>query len=185
MSAELSHGVSVVSHQVHTDMRGDFREWFSTRNLPDGWQSFTLAQANLSVSVKGVIRGIHFSRSDVSQRKIVTCVRGEILEFVVDLRVGSPTFGSHVPILLKADSGKSIFIENGMGHGFQALSKEAVIVYLTDLNYDPGLEESVNPFDKRLAIPWRELEHNISDRDNKSVTLDQLLASNKLPRFAE
>ena len=108
MSAELSHGVSVVSHQVHTDMRGDFREWFSTRNLPDGWQSFTLAQANLSVSEKGVIRGIHFSRSDISQRKIVTCVRGEILDFVVDLRVGSPTFGSHVSIPLNADSGKSI-----------------------------------------------------------------------------
>lgn len=183
MSAELTKGVTVVSHQIHSDKRGDFREWFSTRNLPEGWQSFTLAQANLSVSEKGVIRGIHFSRSDISQRKIVTCVKGEILDFVVDLRVGSPTFGSHTPISLKADSGKSIFIENGMGHGFQALSEEAIVVYLTDLNYDPGFDESVNPFDERLAIPWAELTHNISDRDYNSATLDHLEATHKLPRF--
>jgi dTDP-4-dehydrorhamnose 3,5-epimerase len=168
-------GVWLIEAPIYPDNRGLFREWFiddlsENSEIP----RFEVKQANTSISARGVIRGIHFSNSAFGQSKIVTCTSGSILDVVVDLRRGSDTFGKSITIDLNAQSGISIFISSGLGHGFQALEENTVVTYLLNRKYDPSTEFTINPLDKGLSINWRISSWIMSEKDKNGQPLSNL-----------
>ena len=163
-------GVWVYTPRQFADDRGVFFEWFqdSTFRQASG-DDFAIAQANCSVSQKGVLRGIHFAEVPPGQRKYVTCVTGSAIDVVVDLRADSPTFGQWRKVLLDALDRRVISIPNGVGHGFMALEDNTTIVYLCDQRFNPANEYEINPLDSDLAIDWpSEIEPLLSDKDKNA-----------------
>lgn len=140
---------------VHRDDRGHFLEWFRAGELADsiGYWPQT-AQANCSVSRQGVIRGIHFSAVPPGQAKYVTCVSGAVLNVVVDVRVGSPSYASWEAVRLDEESRRAVFLSEGLGHAFTALTDQATVIYLCSTPYAPGREHGVHPLDPDLGIEW-------------------------------
>jgi len=154
---------------VYKDNRGSFREWFvSDISKVSKLLNFEVRQANTSISSKGVIRGIHYSKTEDGQSKLVTCTSGSILDAIVDLREDSKSFGKTILVELDASKGRSVFISSGLGHGFQALEEKVAVTYLLDRTYDPTKEFGVNPLDRDLAIQWKNIPVIISDKDRNA-----------------
>jgi dTDP-4-dehydrorhamnose 3,5-epimerase len=181
-------GSFLFEHRVFLDDRGFFREWFRTEDLNTAGIEFRIAQANLSRSKRGVIRGLHFSVATAGQSKLMTCTDGEVEDVLVDFRIGSPTFLQSESISLSADSGKGIYVPTGVGHGFCARSESATVVYLTSSNYSPEFEKSVHPLDVELALNWRLPEGivaSLSAADQAAPTLDQALTLGIFPKLSK
>jgi dTDP-4-dehydrorhamnose 3,5-epimerase len=172
---------------VHRDERGDFLEWFRAGELADrlGYWPQT-AQANCSVSRRGVIRGVHFATVPPGQAKYVTCVGGAVLDVIVDIRVGSPGYGRWEAVRLDDANRRAVFLEPGLGHAFTALSDEATVVYLCSAPYAPGREFGVHPLDPALGIEWPACpEPVLSPKDAAAPTLDQARRAGLLPAYAD
>lgn len=182
---ELSiEGVFEISPQLHGDPRGLFTEWYRFDKLSEVvGHPLKLAQANLSVSSRGVVRGIHFADVPPSQAKYVTCVRGAVLDVIVDLRVGSPTFGQWEGVRLDDVDRRAVYIPEGMGHGFCALSDDATLSYLCSETYNPTGEHSVHPLDPDLAIEWPVDTPLLSARDEAAPSLAEAISTNLLPDY--
>ena len=141
--------------KVFSDDRGSFHEWFKASAFKEAvGHDLTLSQANLSISSKGTVRGIHYAQVPVGQAKYVKCVAGSVLDVIVDIRVGSPTFGEHLAVELSARNNKSLYLSEGLGHAFCALEDDATFVYLCSTNYSPDREYEINPLDQELGITW-------------------------------
>ena len=140
---------------VHRDDRGCFLEWFRAGELSGslGYWPQT-AQANCSVSRRGVIRGVHFASVPPGQAKYVTCVSGAVLDVIVDIRVGSPSYGRWEAVRLDDAGRRAVFLSAGLGHAFMALSDEATVIYLCSTPYTPGREHGVHPLDPDIGIEW-------------------------------
>lgn len=139
----------------HGDERGVFLEWLRQDVLADAiGHAMPLAQANCSVSAKGVLRGIHFAQAPPSQAKYVTCVRGAVVDVVVDIRDGSPTFGAWDLVQLDDVDRRAVYIAEGLGHAFLALTDGATLMYLCSEGFNPDLEHGVDALDPDLAIGW-------------------------------
>ena len=140
---------------VHTDDRGSFLEWFRVGELAGvlGYQP-DIAQANCSVSRRGVLRGVHFADVPPGQAKYVSCVSGAILDVIVDLRVGSPGYGRWEAVRLDEQNRRAVFLSEGLGHAFMALTERATALYLCSTPYAPGREHGVHPLDPGLGISW-------------------------------
>jgi dTDP-4-dehydrorhamnose 3,5-epimerase len=172
---------------VHRDDRGYFLEWFRAGELSSslGYWPET-AQANCSVSRRGVIRGIHFSDVPPGQAKYVSCVQGAILDVVVDIRVGSPSYGRWEAVRLDDESRQALFISEGLGHAFTALSDQATAIYLCSTPYAPGREHGVNPLDPAIGIQWpADAEPVLSGKDAAAPTLAEAQAAGLLPDYRE
>lgn len=172
---------------VHRDDRGYFLEWFRAGELQDsiGYWPET-AQANCSVSRRGVIRGIHFSDVPPGQAKYVSCVQGAILDVVVDIRVGSPSYGRWEAVRLDDESRQALFISEGLGHAFTALTDQATVIYLCSTPYAPGREHGVNPLDPAIGIQWpADTGPVLSGKDAAAPTLAEARAAGLLPDYAE
>ena len=143
-----------------------------------------LAQANLSVSARGVVRGIHFADVPPGQGKYVTCVRGAVLDVIVDLRVGSPTFGRWEGVRLDETDRKAVYIPEGLGHGFCALSDDATLSYLCSTTFNPTAEHSVHPLDPELGIEWPADAPQLSARDEAAPSLAEAISTGLLPDYA-
>jgi dTDP-4-dehydrorhamnose 3,5-epimerase len=172
---------------VHRDDRGYFLEWFRAGELSEslGYWPET-AQANCSVSRQGVIRGIHFSDVPPGQAKYVSCVQGAILDVVVDLRVGSPSYGRWEAVRLDDEGRQALFISEGLGHAFTALSDQATVIYLCSTPYAPGREHGVNPLDPAIGIQWpADAEPVLSGKDAAAPTLAEARAAGLLPDYRE
>ena len=162
-------GVWLVQNKVYNDDRGILIEWMRTTGVMSTLGiDFTVKQANYSQSSAGVIRGIHYSLAPEGQAKYITCTSGKLWDVIVDIRIGSQTFGKWVATELTAGDGQAIFISKGLGHGFQALSDSSSISYLLSSIYNPNLEYSINPLDPDLNIKWPIKESKISDRDREA-----------------
>lgn len=162
----------------HGDSRGLFLEWYRFDRLAEAvGHPMRLAQANLSVSACGVVRGIHFADVPPGQAKYVTCSRGAVLDAVVDLRVGSPTFGQWEGVRLDDAQRRAVYIPEGLGHGFCALSDDATLTYLCSETYAPDREHSVHPLDAALGISWPTDSPLVSDRDGEAPTLAEATAA--------
>jgi dTDP-4-dehydrorhamnose 3,5-epimerase len=150
-------GVWVHTPRVFPDDRGEFLEWFKAETVADklGYP-LDIPQANLSTSREGVVRGIHYADVPPGQAKYVTCVAGRILDVVVDLRRGSPTYGRHAIVDLSAADRRGLFLPVGVGHGFivPAGTQQATVCYLVSEGYNPAAEHGVNPLDPALGIDW-------------------------------
>ena len=168
------------------DPRGPFFEGFrSDALLAATGRPFTVEQINYSVSQRNTLRGIHSVRIPPGQAKYVSCVRGALLDMVVDLRVGSPTFGQHSCTLLEAGSGMSVYVPEGLGHGFLALSDDSTICYVLNSAYVPGTQFEINPLDPELDLPWGFTEPPlISAKDRIAPTLAEAVASGILPEWS-
>ncbi len=139
----------------HGDPRGVFLEWF--RGVPFAEATggpLPLGQANLSVSAAGVLRGIHFADVPPGQAKYVTCAKGAVLDVVVDIRVGSPTFGSWDSVLLDDVDRRAIYLSEGLGHAFLSLEDDSTVLYLCSTPYAPGREHGIHPLDPAIGIEW-------------------------------
>ncbi|WP_229397699.1 dTDP-4-dehydrorhamnose 3,5-epimerase family protein [Micromonospora okii] len=169
----------------HPDVRGHFVEVFRDSTLAEETGAgFRAVQASLSVSRRGVIRGVHYFPDGPGQVKVVSCAHGEVLDVLVDLRVGSPTFGRWSGTRLSQDEPRAVRIPRGVGHSFVALTDRAVVLYLCDEEYVPGRELTVHPFDADLDLPWPTgLATIVSDRDLAAPSLRELRERGLLPTY--
>ncbi|WP_449062593.1 dTDP-4-dehydrorhamnose 3,5-epimerase [Planomonospora algeriensis] len=171
---------------VHADERGAFLEWYKAGPMEEAvGHPLRLAQANCSVSRRGVLRGVHFADVPPGQAKYVTCVSGEVLDVVVDVRVGSPTFGRWEAVTLDEWSRRGVYLAEGLGHAFMALSEQATVVYLCSEPYAPGREHGIDPLDPELGIAWPAgVEPVLSEKDAKAPSLAEARAAGILPDHA-
>ena len=179
-------GVWVAESPIWRDDRGFFREWFKSEDIKNATgRDFGIEQANISLSSKGTLRGIHYSIAPRGQAKWVTCVSGAIKDVIVDIRPESPTFGKWVEVELRGDSGKAVLISEGLGHGFIALEDNTAVAYLVSTPFSPGYEFEINPLDEHITIDWgMQLSSlKISEKDKNAPTLDERLTEEKLPKF--
>lgn len=180
-------GAWVVTLEQHGDERGMFYEWFKAPVFAGAaGHEFSLAQANCSVSAAGTVRGIHFADVPPGQAKYVTCMGGRVVDVVVDVRVGSPTFGRWEAIELSADTRRAVYLSEGLGHGFVALEDGSTVVYLCSTTYNPAAEREVQPFDAALGIDWgitRE-QAALSAKDAAAPGLQAAQAQGLLPVYA-
>jgi len=178
-------GAWLFKSSVDYDSRGYFREWYKSSNpfLSQFSTRFNVSQANLSVSKKTTLRGLHYSLSKSGQAKIITCLKGSAFDVIVDVRIGSPTFGSWISVDLKPEVGNSVYLSSGLAHGVMALKKDTVISYLLSSEYSPQEEHIVNPFDKLLDIKWPLRAKYISNRDSTSLSLRDMQELSLLPLF--
>ena len=167
----------------HRDGRGLFLEWFKVDRLAEAvGHPLSLAQANLSVSTAGTLRGVHFADVPPGQAKYVTCPRGAVLDFVVDIRVGSPTFGVCDAVRLAGDDRRAVYLSEGLGHAFLALEDDSTLTYLCSTGYSPGREHGINPLDPALALPLPAgVDFRLSDKDAAAPTLAQAAEQGLLP----
>lgn len=184
-------GAFEITPQQHGDPRGLFLELF--QGVPfrsHVGHGFGLAQANLSVSAAGVLRGVHYADVPPGQAKYVTCTVGAVLDVVVDLRAGSPTFGRWETVLLDDVDRRAVYLSEGLGHAFCSLADGSTVVYLCSTPYSPQREHGVHPMDVDLDIRWpdedragRPLQLQLSEKDTAAPTLAQALASGLLPSW--
>jgi dTDP-4-dehydrorhamnose 3,5-epimerase len=145
-----------------------------------------LRQMNVSVSRVGTVRGVHFADVPPGQAKYVQCFSGRILDIVVDIRVGSPTFGSHDAVELSDITRTGLYIPEGFGHAFCALTESATVGYLCSEEYAPAHEHGIHPLDPELALPWPEIASPVlSPKDAQAPTLTAAIDSGLLPVYAE
>ena len=146
-----------------------------------------LAQTNHSVSARDVIRGVHFADVPPGQAKYVYCPRGALLDVVVDVRVGSPTFARWEAVRLDSDEYRALYIAEGLGHAFAALTEDTVMTYLCSTGYNPSAEHGVNPLDPELGLPWDQLggEPVMSTKDREAPSLAEAAETGILPHYAD
>lgn len=171
----------------HGDARGRFTEWYRADVLAEATgAALPLAQANHSVSARGVLRGVHYALVPPGQAKYVYCPSGRVLDVVVDLRVGSPTFGDHDSVLLDSDEPRAVYLAEGLGHAFVSLAESSSITYLVSSGYSPEREFAIDPFDPALDLPWpADLEFELSARDSAAASLAEAQAQGLLPTMGQ
>ena len=179
------HGAWLLQSRVFADNRGTFSEWFKSSLLTElTGESFEPVQANISVSNAGVIRGIHYSLAPRGQAKLVTVLRGSIMDIAIDARVGSPTFGKYESAELRAGDGQAMFLRHDMAHAFQALEDNTVVSYLVSSEYSPTDEKEISPMCSSLNIGWSaKLQVVLSDKDRAAPNLVTQQSLNLLPIF--
>jgi dTDP-4-dehydrorhamnose 3,5-epimerase len=186
-------GSWIFTPRRHSDDRGSFLELFTASSLEEATgRRLELAQANLSVSRAGAVRGVHYADVPPGQAKYVTCVTGSVLDVVVDLRVGSPTFGRHHVVQLDTVDQRAVFVSEGLGHAFVAMEDGSTVVYVCSSGYNPGAEHAVHPLDPELGITWPEtfgdgtrLELHLSPKDAAAPSLAEAKAAGALPTYRE
>ncbi len=143
-----------------------------------------VAQTNHSVSQPGVVRGVHFTDVPPGQAKYVYCPRGARLDVAVDVRTGSPTFGTWDAVRLDSESYRAVYLAEGIGHAFLALAEDTVMVYLCSTSYAPDREHTVHPLDAALDLPWpADVEPVLSGKDAAAPTLAEAAGSGLLPSW--
>jgi dTDP-4-dehydrorhamnose 3,5-epimerase len=180
-------GAWEITPQLHSDSRGRFFEWLTDRGFTGfAGHRLDVRQANCSVSAVGVLRGLHFAQLPPSQAKYVTCLSGSVFDVVVDIRVGSPTFGKWDSVVLDDRYHRSVYISEGLAHGFLALQDNSTVMYLCSAEYNPQRERTIAATDPALAIDWPSgHELVLSDRDAAAPTLDEVRAAGLLPSWEE
>lgn len=142
-----------ITPQQFADDRGVFLEWYRFDKLGEVvGHPLDLRQANTSVSKRGVVRGIHFADVPRGQAKYVTATRGAVLDYVIDIRVGSPTFGQWDSVLLDDKDFRAIYIAEGLGHAFVALTDDATVSYLVSDVFSAPREHGINPLDPQIGL---------------------------------
>lgn len=171
----------------HADSRGMLFEWFTDREFTGfAGHRFDLRQANCSLSSAGVLRGLHFAQVPPGQAKYVTCVSGSVFDVVVDIRVGSPTFGRWDAMMLDDRDRRSVYLSEGLAHGFLALQDNSTVMYLCSAEYDPQREHTIAAMDPAIGIDWPDdLPLVLSERDADAPSLAEIQAAGLLPTWDE
>ncbi len=152
-----------------TDKRGSLKKVMygdTLKNLID-----PIIEVIVSTSIKNVVRGLHFQNPPHEVSKLITCIRGEILDCFLDIRSESSTYGKYGTIRLNQNDRKAVLIPEGFAHGFSVLSEEATVVYLQSGNFSEEHDKVINPLS--LNIDWKVKNHNLSDKDLNGVIFDE------------
>jgi dTDP-4-dehydrorhamnose 3,5-epimerase len=168
------------------DDRGVFLEWYRFDRLEEAiGHPLALRQANTSVSKRGVVRGIHFADVPLGQAKYVTVTHGAVLDYIIDIRVGSPTFGQWDAVRLDDVDRKAVYIAEGLGHAFVALTEDATVSYLVTDVYNPTAEHGIDPLDPDIALVFPEEagEPLLSPKDTDAPSLREAQESGLLPTW--
>lgn len=184
-------GAWEITPRPFPDDRGLFLEAYKSTTFEQAiGHKLDLKQANTSVSKAGTVRGIHFADVPPSQAKYVMCPRGAVLDFAVDIRVGSPTFGAYDSVLLDDVNRRAIYLSEGLGHVFVALEDNSTVVYMCSAEYAPGREHGINPLCEEIAIPYptvgrdgRPLQLLLSPKDTEAPGLSQARQAGLLPSW--
>jgi len=179
-------GAAVIEPQVFSDPRGAFLEWFRADTAAEALgRRVGIVQANLSVSARGVVRGVHYADVPPGQAKWVSVPRGRIIDYVVDLRVGSPTFGATEAVELDSESRRAVFLAEGLGHAFVALEHDTLVSYLVTDVFRPDKEHGISPADPELGLdfPVPAGELILSAKDTAAPTLAEAIAAGALPTW--
>lgn len=165
--------VLVLTPRSFSDARGAFTESYNKRAFAEAVGSnVEFVQDNHSVSVKGVLRGLHYQLPPNAQAKLVRAVAGEIFDVAVDVRRGSPTFGRWAGVRLSAENRKQAWIPEGFAHGFLTLSERAEVLYKVSAYYAPGSERSLAWNDPAIGIEWPgSISPLLSVRDSAAPSL--------------
>ena len=169
-------GVWIIEPKRFGDKRGYFSEVFKQAEFEDHIGHVDFVQDNESFSSKGVLRGLHFQRGEWSQAKLVRVSQGNVLDVVVDLRHGSPTWGKYLAVELNADTGRQLFIPRGFAHGFVVLSDVAQFQYKVDNLYAPQSEATLRYDDPAIGIDWciDPADMILSDKDLHGLQLSAM-----------
>ena len=169
--------VLVIEPKIHGDQRGYYVETFRQDKLEQtlGYK-VNFIQDNESKSSKGVLRGLHFQLAPHAQSKLVRVIEGAVLDVAVDIRIGSPSFGQHVKVVLSGENKKQIFIPRGFAHGFVVLTDTATFAYKVDNYYSPECDRGLTFDDAELNIDWQlpKEQLQLSDKDTKQSKLVEL-----------
>ena len=168
-------GALVLKPKCLRDSRGYFRETYHKRRFEEAGLSIDFVQDNLSCSrAQFTVRGLHFQRHPHEQAKLVSAVRGTVLDVIVDLRRGSQTFGQHFKMVLDAEDGTQLFVPLGFAHGFMTLKPETVFAYKVSTYYAPDYENGIRFDDPTLGIDWEADPRDItaSDKDQNLPPFD-------------
>src|SRR5271165_5452139 len=181
-------GAWEITPRLNSDSRGLFFEWLTDRGFTGfAGHRLDVRQANCSVSAAGVLRGLHFAQLPPSQAKYVTCLSGSVFDVVVDIRLGSPTFGHWDSVLLDDQDRRSVYLAEGLAHGFLALHDDSTVMYLCSSGYNPEREHTVLATDPAIGIEWPSVPRGVrmSDRDRAAAPLDLVRAAGLLPRWED
>ncbi|MFE9870510.1 dTDP-4-dehydrorhamnose 3,5-epimerase family protein [Micromonospora sp. NPDC005686] len=182
----LVAGALAFATPAFPDERGVFRTPFRSSAFAPaiGRPLFPVAQVNFSVSRRGAVRGLHYTATPPGTAKYVYCAHGRALDIVVDLRVGSPTFGRYDAVELDQERCPALYLPLGVGHLFIALEDDTVMNYLLSLEYRPENELALAPFDPQLALPIPEdIDPILSARDRAAPGLAEALDAGLLPDY--
>jgi len=168
-------GVKIIEPEVFGDARGYFFEAWNKAKFAEAGIDADFVQDNESFSTYGVLRGLHYQMPPYTQAKLVRVIAGSVLDVVVDIRKGSPTFGKSVAVELSGENKRQLFIPRGMAHGFAVLSAKATFTYKCDNLYAPSHERAIRFDDPVLAIDWQIPPENylLSEKDRKGVPFEE------------
>ncbi len=172
--------VLIIEPKIFGDERGFFVETFNLERYKEAGIDWEFVQDNLSSSMKGVLRGLHFQRDPFAQGKLVQVIKGKVLDVAVDIRKNSPTFGQYISVELSGENKKQLWIAPGMAHGFLALEDDTIFSYKCTNLYNPTAEGGLLWNDKSLNIDWK-LEENgikdpiVSEKDAKNVSWQEFV----------
>jgi dTDP-4-dehydrorhamnose 3,5-epimerase len=179
-------GAFEITPRQFADERGVFLEWYRFDKLSEAvGHPLDLRQANTSVSKRGTVRGIHFADVPRGQAKYVTVTHGAVVDYAIDIRVGSPTFGQWDSVLLDTQDRRAIYVPEGFGHAFVALTDDATVSYLVSDTYNPSAEHGVTPVDASIGLefPAEAGELLLSPKDTDAPTLEQAAEQGLLPSY--
>jgi dTDP-4-dehydrorhamnose 3,5-epimerase len=170
-------GCFILEPTTYKDERGLFYESYQKNRFDKSiGKAVDFVQDNISISKKGVLRGLHYQKGNSAQAKLASVLKGEVLDVIVDLRKESPTYGKHFKMKISAENKIAIFIPRGMAHGFLALTDEVIFLYKCDALYNPKSEEGILYNDPTLNINWEMAEEELilSKKDLKLPLLKDL-----------
>ena len=185
---ELSiRGSFEITPRQFPDERGLFLESFRGDRLAEAvGHRLDVIQTNVSVSSRGTIRGVHFADVPPSQAKYITALSGSFLDFIIDIRVGSPTFGQWQSALLDTVDRRAIYLAEGLGHAICALEDDSSVMYLCSATYNPAREHAVNPLDPEIGLTLPAgITPVLSAKDAAAPSLSRAAAQGLLPRYDE
>ena len=163
-------GLVIIENKIFKDERGYFFECYNRKELKKHHIDYDFVQDNVSMSLKNVIRGLHFQNPPHAQGKLVSVIKGSVLDVAVDIRSGSPTYGKHFSLILSSKNNKSLWIPEGFAHGFLSLENETCFLYKCTNFYHMESEDSLSWNDPDLNIDWGITNPIVSPKDNLAQT---------------
>ncbi len=173
---ERIKGLFSIQPKIFGDERGYFLETFSRNKYNEVLADFNFVQDNLSLSSKGVLRGLHFQKPPFDQGKLVQVIKGSVLDVTVDIRKNSPTYGEHLSIILSEKEKNQIWIPPGFAHGFCALEDNTIFSYKCTNYYSPENESTILWNDELLNIDWAIENPTISEKDKKGIKFENFVS---------
>lgn len=172
---------------VFPDDRGRFISPYQEATFVQavGRPLFAVKQTNSTQSHAGVFRGIHFTRTPPGSAKYVYCSRGRVIDYLIDLRVGSPTFGQRDKVRLDADIGNAVYFCNGLGHAYLSLEDDTRMSYLVSREYVAANELSIRGYDGEFDLGIDLADHTVSERDTNAMTLGEARSRLLLPTYEQ